>query len=80
MHKWRSSLLCGKPLSWVVLNVALHALSATPKPNPPAFIHCTENNTVVTLLVYSTHSLLYHLVLVAINAHFAVADNKGVDF
>lgn len=23
--------------------------------------------------------LLYHLVLVAINAHFAVADNKGVD-
>lgn len=43
----------------------------------PAWIHYIHRRTPS----YSNASrpLLYHLVLVAINAHFTVSDNKGVD-
>lgn len=37
---------------------------------------CTQKNTAYN---NTAHPLLYHLVLVTINAHFAVADNKGID-
>lgn len=49
-------------------------------PPPLSTVQRITPSLLYTRYVYSTHSLLYHLVLVAINAHFAVADNKGVNF
>ena len=47
-----------------------HALTGTPPLDP--LYACSDRCD-------TERPLLYHLVLVAINAHFAVADNKGID-
>lgn len=66
------------PPAWGWLAIDPYTLPTTPQPEVPSGftahrIAPSYNNTARFLL-------LHHLVLVAINAHFAVADNKGVDF